>query len=209
MAAPLREGDMFYVMSYQPEFGPELSQAIAAIRRVHDPTEFLMPPHVTLLFPTASSIGEARLIEHLDGVLRETRPFEIRFGGFSKSRDHWLFLEVTGGGDQVRSLYRSIHSGILADGRNEEFLPHLGLGLFLKPGATYDYRNPRESDFDRERYEAVLRQAESLPLARAGFTVELLRLSAMPDSIAEWTTGRIAAIPRDARMRDVHEFRMA
>ena len=79
----------------------------------------------------------------------------------------------------------------------------------MKPGARYDYRNPRESDFDRERYDTALRQAESLPLAGVRFIVGFLRLSAMPDSIAEWTTGKTVGIPRDARMREVRGFRLA
>lgn len=197
---------MFYSMGFFPELGPELSVAIAAVRDVHDPTASFVAPHVTLLFPTASSIGEARLIEHLEGVLRETDPFEIRFGGFTKSPDHWLFLDLTLGVEQVRSLYRGVYSGILAEGRNDRFHPHLGLGLFLRPGAIYDYRAPRESDFDRDRYDVALRQARTLPVEGISFLVDNLRLSAMPDSIAEWTVGKRAEFPRDAKLTPVRKF---
>jgi 2'-5' RNA ligase len=200
---------MYYVMGFIPRLDPELARSIAAIRDVHDPTAFLIEPHVTVLFPTAVSIGEARLIDHLESVLRETRPFEIEFGGFSKSHDQWLFLELQQGAEGVRSLYGRIYSGILATDRNEGFLPHLGLGLFLKPGATYDYRNPRESDFDGPRYDTALRQAQSLPVRGKRFPLETLRLSTLPDSVAEWTTGKRTAIPRDARMAVVREFRLA
>lgn len=199
---------MYYGMGFYPEFSPKLSQSIVAIREAHDPTAFLIAPHVTLLFPTAHTIGEARLIAHLENALRETGPFEIQFGGFSKSRDHWLFLDLKQGAEQIRSLYRGIYSGILAEERNEAFCPHLGLGLFLKPGALYDYRNPRDSDFDRERYEAVLEQAKTLPLEGEIFLAETFRMSTMPESVGEWTVGKRVAIPRDARMTVVREFRL-
>lgn len=199
---------MYYVMGFYPEFSPKLSQSVAAIREAHDPTAFLIAPHVTLLFPTAHTIGEARLIAHLENALREAGPFEIRFGGFSKSPDHWLFLDLKQGAEQIRSLYRGIYSGILAKERCEAFCPHLGLGLFLKPGALYDYRNPRDSDLDRERYEAVLEQARTLPLENEVFLAETFRMSAIPESVGQWTVGKRGAIPRDARMTVVREFRL-
>ena len=199
---------MYYVMGFYPEFSPKLSRFIAAIREAHDPTAFLVAPHVTLLFPTAHTIGETRLIAHIENALRDAGPFEIKFGGFSKSQDHWLFLDLKQGAEQIRSLYRAIYSGILAEERYEGFCPHLGLGLFLKPGALYDYRNPRDSDFDRERYEAVLEQARTLPLEREIFLAETFRMSTMPESVGEWTVGKRVAIPREARMTVVREFRL-
>jgi 2'-5' RNA ligase len=197
---------MYYVMLFFPQFSPELSQSIAAIREVHDPTAQLVPPHVTLLFPIGSRFGAERLIDHLDDVTRQSRPFEIHFGSFSKSSDHWLFLELDHGSEQVRSLYRAIYSGSLEEYRNEAFVPHLGLGLFLKPGVLYDWRHPRDADFDQVRYEAALKEAQSIPLSTTNYLVDRLHLWTIPESFGEWTTGQRASIPRDARMVAVREF---
>jgi hypothetical protein len=39
-----------------------------------------------------------------------------------------------------------------------EFVPHLGLGLFLKEVSPYDWDNPREDDFDRVLCEEALQR---------------------------------------------------
>jgi hypothetical protein len=36
--------------------------------------------------------------------------------------------------------------------------------LFVKEGADYDFKDPQQWDFDGQRYEAALREAEALGL---------------------------------------------
>jgi len=200
---------MYYALSLYPQLGAELSEAIDAIRREYDPTSGLTEPHITVLFPVPGISGEAELISHIENVLSDWTPFEIRLGGFHKSHDHWLFLTLTEGEAQVRKLYITLYTGPLASHRRDdiEFVPHLGLGLFMKEGSTYDWDNPRESDFDRERYEEALCRAKGLPLA-SRIWVEKLQLTKIPDVILEWATGKRASIPEDARIVGVREFRL-
>ena len=109
---------------------------------------------------------------------------------------------------EVKKLYRALHTGILDDGRDlDRFIPHLGLGLFLKEGCRYDWRNPLESDFDRERYEEALRRAKTLPLS-ASIEVDKLLLTKISDEVIEWTTGKRAGLPDDAEEFEVREFRL-
>jgi 2'-5' RNA ligase len=199
---------MYYCLSFCPQLSYELAEAIEAIRRVYDPTSGFIIPHITLVFPTPGSVGELSLISHIQNVLTGWSPFEMRLGGFLKSSDHWLFLGLHEGEAEVKRLYRALHTGILADGRDvSKFVPHLGLGLFLKERCTYDWRHPRESDFDRKRYEEALRRAEVLPLSER-ITVETLRMTAISDAVIEWTTGKRASLPVDAEDVTVREFRL-
>ncbi len=199
---------MYYCLSFQPRLSSELAESIHAIRRVYDPTAGFIPPHITIIFPTPDSVGEQPLIDHIQNVLTGWNPFEIRLGGFHKSRDHWLFLRLREGEEEMKQLYRALYTGILADGRDfSKFVPHLGLGLFIKEGCTYDWRNPREADFDRQRYEEALRLAEALPLS-ANLAVEKLLMTMISDEVIEWTTGKRTDLPDDAKEFDVREFRL-
>jgi hypothetical protein len=142
-------------------------------------------------------------------VLSDLSPFRIKLGGFYRSRDHWLFLTLKEGEAKVKKLYDALYVGVLGEYRRDdlEFVPHLGLGLFLKEGCAYDWNNPQESDLDRARYEYALRRAQALPLP-ASVMVERLHLMRIPDAILEWATGRRASIPEDSRIVEVREFRL-
>ena len=128
----------------------------------------------------------------------DCRPFEIRFGGLCRSPDHWLFLTLTQGSNSVKRLYRLLHTGLLAEFRlaDREFVPHLGLGLFLREGAIYDWENPHAEDFDAERYEAAVRETQPL-LESPAERIDTLHLVAIPDEVLEWSSGERPALPRD------------
>jgi len=200
---------MYHALLYYPPLDPQLSVQIDAIRRQHDPTVDVVRPHITVVFPIPDTVGESQLVAHIDDVLRERRPFEIRFGGLHKSPDHWLFLTLAEGEPEVKELYRSLYTGLLAPLRRDDiqFVPHLALGLFLNSDVQYDWDNPQESDFDREIYDAAVRQAEALPLA-ASYTVEELHLVEVPDAIIDWATGRRPGISPKLRIVDARVFRL-
>ncbi len=199
---------MYYCLSFIPQLSPELFAAITDIRKTYDPTAFFIPPHITLVFPTPDSIGEQALISHIQEVLKDWRPFNIKFGGLRRNRDHWLFLMVQEGEDEIKKLYGVLHTGILDDGRDvSKFLPHLGLGLFIKEGHPYDWRNPREEDFDQARYDKALRQAQNLPLAES-VTVDKLVMTKISDEVIGWTRGERLFLPEDADDLVVREFEL-
>jgi 2'-5' RNA ligase len=200
---------MYYALILYPQLGLELSELIDALRREYDPTSGFTRPHITVMFPVPEGLGEAELVRHIHNVLSDSAPFEIRLGGFHKSDDHWLFLTLKEGEVQVKKLYHALYTGMLAEYRRDdiEFVPHLGLGLFMKEGSTYNWDNPRESDFDRERYEEALCRAKALPLA-SSIVVEKLHLTKFPDSILEWATGKRPSIPDDSRLVEMREFRL-
>jgi 2'-5' RNA ligase len=192
-------------MHYALVFYPQLeTDRIDAIRRKYDPTVDVIKPHVTVVFPVPETVGEAALIGHIERVLSAWSPFEIRLGGFWKSPDHWLFLTLAEGEPAVKELYQAIYTGILAAYRRDdiEFVPHLGLGLFLKESTPYDWDNPQETDFDQPKYEAALREARALPLG-SSCTIDTLHVVKIPDEILDWATGKSPTIPRGLKIVDV------
>jgi 2'-5' RNA ligase len=203
---------MYYALVYFPLLDPKLGELIHEIRRRYDPTVHRSKPHITVLFPVPDSVGEPHLISHIQSVLSDWSPFEIRFGGFHKSDDHWLFLTLTEGEKQVKQLYRSLYTGILEKYRADDttmrnFVPHLGLGLFIKKGSIYDWDNPQDADFDRHAYEEALQLAKALPLS-SSYVMDKLHLRAIPDEVLDWATGKRANIPNDCQSIDVREFHL-
>ncbi len=199
---------MFYCLIFYPQFSPELAESIDAIGSAYNPASGFIKPHITIIFPVQDSVGEQSLINHIQDVLGDWSPFTIRLGGFHRTANHWLFLTLPEGEAEVKRLYQALNTGILDDGGDFSwFLPHISLGLFVKEGITQDWRNPREEDFDPERYEEALRLAKALPLSES-ILVEKLQLVTIPDSVIDWTRGRRATIPDDADTDVVREFRL-
>lgn len=196
-------------MSIFPQLGRELSASIAHIRNLYDPSAVFAASHITVLFPVPGEVGEDRLSDHIQSVLVDRSAFEIQLGGFQKSHDHWLFLTLSAGEEQIKDMYRSLNSGILADYRRSdiEFIPHLGLGLFIRKGVAYNWDDPRATDFDHEQFEAAMSLAKKLPLP-ISIRVDSLILTELPDEILAWATGKRSLLPEGVRMVKVREFRL-
>jgi 2'-5' RNA ligase len=204
-----KDNSMYYTLNIYPQLSTELSKLIDAIRKEYDPTFGFTKPHITVMFPIPEIVGEGQLISHIQNVISDYSPFEIRLSGFHKSHEHWLFLTMMDGEVQIKNLYQSLYSGILTEYRRDdiEFVPHLGLGLFIKKGSIYDWDNPQKSDFDLERYDEALRQANRLPLP-SNISVDKFQLTKIPDIILEWATGMRAIIPVDSQIIEVREFHL-
>ncbi len=200
---------MFYGMVFHPQLDAESSRIIDAIRREYDPTWGVVALHQTLIFPTPERIGHERLVGHIQTVLAGWKPFAIRLGGFQKSPDHWLFLGVQQGEAEVKRLYLALNSGIMEEYRGDitRFVAHLGLGLFVKEGVSYDRHKRQESEFDQRRYDEALGKAQALP-AFPQISVERLLLITIPDAVIEWFNGRRQRIPEGSKVEPVQEFRL-
>lgn len=154
---------MYYGLVYFPNID---SSHIDQFRIIFDPTYDLIEPHITILFPVPDTVGIESLVEHIKHVLENWVPFHIHIHGFHKSWDHWLFLTLEEGRDNVLRLNREIYTGILAPYRRDdiEYVPHIGLGLFVKDGADYNLKNPQKLEFDEVKYEIALKEAKALGL---------------------------------------------
>lgn len=186
---------------------PKVEPLVDELRRRYDPTVDVIATHLPVVFPVPASVGRDKLAAHIAAVAAEVQPFDLRLTGLRQSRDHWLFLTPTQGEDDVRRLYGALHTGVLAAFRvlDDGWTPHVGLGHFMRAGARYDWEHPRVEDFEAERFETALREAEPLrrsPAVRA----DALHLVAVPDELLEWSAGERPRVPTGARTETLASF---
>ncbi len=145
---------------------PLPEEPIGSFRRAHDPTIRLIGPHLTLVFPVPASIGGDALRAHVRRVTSQTPSFDARLNRLEESWDHWLFLLVSEGREQVVALHDALYGGILRPhlGTEQPYIPHVGLGLFAEEEDTHDLPELRPRALDRTRFERALVEAEAMDL---------------------------------------------
>jgi 2'-5' RNA ligase len=154
---------MYFALVHFPDID---TTCIEILRNKNDPTAHLIQAHISILFPVPDEIDVDALIYHIESVLKHWKPFPIRINGLHKSWDNWLFLTLKDGNAEVIRLHNQIYTGMLRLYQREDidFVPHIGLGLFVKEGLEYDYKNPKEMEFDESKYELAVHDANQLDL---------------------------------------------
>jgi 2'-5' RNA ligase len=185
---------MYYAVVYSVDLE---SESFDQFRRKYDPTEPIIEPHLAVIFPVPASVGEENLVQHVEGVLKSWRPLRMRIRGFRKSFDHWLFLTLEEGYDEVVRLYRELNTGILDPYRRDdiEFIPHIGLGQFVT----------EKGEFDESQYKEALREAEEVDFDFRR-TLDRLHLVKIPAVIMDWHLGRVETFPKGERVVWGREF---
>jgi hypothetical protein len=168
-------GSAEYMVSHAIVCYPEIdTERIELFRKKHDPTYKLIRAHITVVFGVDQSVSVKSLSDHVRMVLERWRSFDIELGGFAKSWDHWLFLTLTRGNEKVTRLHDELYEGILAPylRRDIQFIPHIGLGEFVKEKEMGLLRrkqlhlgNPSRIAFDETKYRTALREAQNLDLS--------------------------------------------
>jgi len=162
-----RESAMYFVLLYYPRFLGKTGEDIEDFRRKYDLFADSWKPHMPFIFPVpCDGIEEERFTEHVETVLKRWKPFPIHIGGFTKSWDHWLLLLLGEGNEKAIALHDELYTGILAPylRRDIEYIPHIGIGLFVRKDAGYTALNPKIIDFDAKLYSQALKEAESLKI---------------------------------------------
>jgi 2'-5' RNA ligase len=158
---------MYFALVYYPEFDERTRENIQAFRRKYDSFVDYWEPHMTFIFPVPCiEVGEAKLIKHIERVLKRWKPFPIRIAGFKKSWDHWLLLLLKRGNEKAIALHDELYIGVLSPylRRDIEYIPHIGLALFVRKDAGYNALDPKMVDFDENLYRQALEEAESLKI---------------------------------------------
>jgi hypothetical protein len=97
-------------------------ERIEAIRRVHDPQQPIVPPHVTLVFGARLATPE-RVLAQAAGAAARWAPIDIVLDraeverGAATGRAH-VFLMPGVGETPLRALHAALHAGALADDLN-------------------------------------------------------------------------------------------
>jgi hypothetical protein len=158
---------MYHVLVHYPKFDRRTEENIRAFRRKYDPFLGSWRPHIPFIFPVpCSEVEEEKLTEHIETVLKNRKPFSIRIGGFAKSWDHWLLLLLKEGNEEATGLHDELYTGILSRylRRDIEYIPHIGIGLFVKKDAEYNVLDPRKAAIDAKLYSRALKEAKSLEI---------------------------------------------
>lgn len=172
MGSHLRiEKNIYYSLVYNPEFDKRTEENIETFRRKYDSFVDYWQLHIPFIFPVpCGEVEETKLIEHIETVLKKWEPFPIRIGGFVKSWDHWLLLLLKEGNEKVVALHEELYTGILSSylRKDIEYIPHIGLALFVRKDAGFNVMDPRIVDFDEKLYRQALAEAESLKIDSFG-----------------------------------------
>jgi len=128
---------MYYFLAYFPKI--DFSQ-INEIRSKYDSNKPYIDPHIAVVFPVDSTIGESNLIDHIQTVTNNTVSFPISLSGLEKSWDHYLYLTVNKGVENIISLHDKLYTGILEKFwlKNVPYKPHITLGFFAERQAKFD-----------------------------------------------------------------------
>jgi 2'-5' RNA ligase len=115
----------------------ERVERIAELRRAYDPLAFVVPPHITLVFPFSSDLTTAALAAHVTTAVAGIAPFPIELRGVTGDADEHLFLTVKRGNDDIIALHDRLYTGPLAPFRSlrHTFVPHLTVGRLERPAA--------------------------------------------------------------------------
>jgi 2'-5' RNA ligase len=111
-------------------------------------------------------VKEEEFMQHVKAVLKNWKPFSIRIGGFEKSWDHWLLLLLKEGNEKVIALHDELYTEILAPylRKDIKFIPHIGIGLFVRKDSGYRLLDPKKVAYDTELYAGALKEAEALEI---------------------------------------------
>jgi 2'-5' RNA ligase len=164
------------------------TEPIRSFRAAYDPTANVVQPHITLVFPVPVSFGRDRLAAHARHVMSSHHAFDIRLMGLQKAWDHWLFLLVQEGREELISIHDELYTGMLEEflWTEHPFVPHVSLGLFAEHTDTEDALNPFARSLDSARYEAAVQEANSLNLDFSG-RFDTVRVVEIDDKVTRVT----------------------
>lgn len=112
---------------------------LVAFRHAHDPLASFIPPHITLVFPFESEMGDDELVAHVRRACGDLAPFIVTLGPAECQEHGVIWLPVQRGADEVTTLHRRLYTGPLAAHRDPRsvYVPHVTiarLAVLALPG---------------------------------------------------------------------------
>ncbi len=149
-AAGVTSGSSVGVTIELPEpYGSELTAWRA---RLGDPSAEKIPPHITLLPPTAAP-GDvlAKFVEHLAGVAAAHQPFRVRLLGTDTFRpiSPVVFVAVIEGAEGCAQVQSDVRSGPIARELHFPYHPHVTVAHDL-PEPQLDFALSALADYEAE-----------------------------------------------------------
>lgn len=163
---------MYYFLCHFPKI--EYSK-INEIRSTFDPNSNYIDPHIAVVFPVDSAIGEENLITHINSITQKVNSFPITISGLEKSWDYYLYLTVKDGRENIASLHDSLYSGILEKYwfKSIPYSPHITLGFFAD----------RQAKFDRSDIDSIKVNQSNFDEATSLANKNIINYSTVVDSL--------------------------
>jgi 2'-5' RNA ligase len=152
----------------------ELVEDVERFRALHDPLAAVLPAHVTLVFPFASSLGSAQVAAHVRRAVARWPVLPVRLAGLGHFHADWIYLRVTQGQAAVTALHDRLYRGALAPflRRDLPYEPHLTIGRAPDAAACEILLDAaRTAGLDRPRH-AVMRALTLCALGDGGVKPE-------------------------------------
>lgn len=185
---------VLYALIFKPQID---TSKIDDFRQKYDPQAKLITPHITIVFPISEkSIKKEDLIDHIKKALQNEKSFEIHLSGLDKSWDHWLTLVIEEGNEKIIKLHDKLYTGILSPffRKDIEYIPHIGLGLFLQQEEKYKVTDPTLQKLDEIKYEKALKEAQLLQL-NYYVKVDNIELITINDDVTSIVESRLFKFP--------------
>lgn len=148
-----------HAVVYYPELdSPELDE----FRQEYDPFATVIREHLTFVFPVP--VESEQVCDHVRSMAADVEPFEIHIGGLNRTWDHWLYLEIQEGHDEVVDLHDRLYTGPLRQFLRSDlpYKPHIGIGFFGR--GPYDPLNPEAVELDAQAYDTAREAAVRLKI---------------------------------------------
>lgn len=146
---------MYYFLAHFPKID---NGQINEIRNKYDPNKSYIDPHIAVVFPVDSTIGESYLIDHIQSVTNNIVSFPISLSGLEKSWDHYLYLTVSKGAEKIIALHDKLYSGILEKYwfKNIPYKPHITLGFFADRQAKFDKSDIQDIKVNTDAFDNAI-----------------------------------------------------
>ncbi|HEX4886014.1 MAG TPA: 2'-5' RNA ligase family protein [Casimicrobiaceae bacterium] len=153
-------------------FPAGLPDAVEAFRRTHDPQAAVLPAHVTLVFPFASSLTGVQVAAHVARVAAGWPALPITLRGIDAYAGQWVHARVTRGREAIVELHARLYRGALAAflRREFEYEPHVTLGRATDAAACESMVDAARGRF-AQPIDVVLRSLSIVALPADGAAV--------------------------------------
>jgi len=128
-------------------------------RAAHDPLAHVLPAHLTLVFPFASSLGDVQIAAHVRRTVARWPALPVRFEGLGHFHADWIHVAVTRGHAAVTALHDRLYRGALAPFLRREltYEPHITIARAIDaPACDTLMQDARTQGLHRPR-DAVMR----------------------------------------------------
>ena len=121
-------------------------QELAAFRHAHDSLASCIPPHITLVFPFESEMGDDELVAHVRRACGDLASFVVTLGEAEVHEHGIIWLPVQAGVREVTVLHERLYTGPLAVHRDPRFMyvPHVTIARVSVPELSGVHRAAME-----------------------------------------------------------------